>query len=191
MRAVRVVVADGGSMPRAELSRLIERFPFDVVAEAVSWVEVHHLVGSKAADLVLIAGDPDFALGASELACASIAVVPDAAAAKDYANGSVFAVISASMEPEMISSVASLAVARAEDLATARTEIVKVRDQLEGRKLVERAKGVLMRRLGISEDAAYRKMQRASQEENRKMSAIAESILSAERLYAEPVEPPT
>ena len=53
----------------------------------------------------------------------------------------------------------------------------------------ERAKGVLMRRLGVSEDAAYRRMQKASQDENRKMKDIAESILSAERLYGDEDQP--
>jgi AmiR/NasT family two-component response regulator len=60
---------------------------------------------------------------------------------------------------------------------------------LETRKVVERAKGVLMRRLGVSEEAAYRKMQKASQDENRKMRDIAESILSAERLYGADADP--
>jgi len=44
----------------------------------------------------------------------------------------------------------------------------------------------------VTEDAAYRRMQKASQDENRKMREIAESILSAERLYGDddqPVQP--
>jgi len=42
----------------------------------------------------------------------------------------------------------------------------------------------------VNEDAAYRRMQKASQDENRKMKDIADSILSAERLYGDGDQPP-
>jgi response regulator NasT len=58
-----------------------------------------------------------------------------------------------------------------------------VAEQLEARKLVERAKGVIMKRLGLSEDEAYRRLQKASQDENRKLRDIAESVLRAEKVF--------
>jgi response regulator NasT len=89
----------------------------------------------------------------------------------------------------MLSATAATAVERAADLAALQKQVDDLRDTLETRKIVERAKGVLMRRLSVSEEDAYRKMQRASQDENRKMRDIAESILSAERLYGAAVAP--
>lgn len=50
-------------------------------------------------------------------------------------------------------------------------------DRLEARKLVERAKGILQRKLGISEDEAYRAMQRQSQQMRKSMKEISESII--------------
>ncbi len=54
--------------------------------------------------------------------------------------------------------------------------------KLEDRKLVERAKGILMRREGISESAAYRLLQRTSQNRNTSMADLARSLLAAEEL---------
>jgi two-component system, response regulator PdtaR len=186
MRALRVIIADAGLMARSDVVQLCERANLDVVGEAVDWNGVAEVIASRAADLVLTSGDPDFARGATGTDTPTIALAPDALAAKGYADCGVFAVVTPTMEPEMIASMAHLAVARGADLAAVRSEADKLRDQLETRKLVERAKGVLMQRLGVTEEAAYKKMQRASQDENRRMRDIAESILSAERLYAEP-----
>ncbi|MFY9586548.1 MAG: ANTAR domain-containing protein, partial [Actinomycetota bacterium] len=63
-----------------------------------------------------------------------------------------------------------------------------LKDQLETRKLVERAKGVLMDRLGLSEQEAFRKLQKASQDENRKMREIADSVIRAEKMFGADVE---
>jgi len=195
MRPLRVVIADGGLTSRSDLLTLAERGGFDVVGEALDWTAILDVCSTRAADLVIVGGSPDFARGIAHLGgrVASIVIAPDAAASKEYVESGAFAVFTTNAEPEVVAASAMAAVARAADLTKARREVDDLREALETRKLVERAKGVLMRRLGVSEQAAYRKMQKASQDENRKMRDIAESILSAERLYGadgEPVQPP-
>jgi response regulator NasT len=80
------------------------------------------------------------------------------------------------------------AVARAADAARVRGDAAELKDQLETRKLVERAKGILMDRLGLSEQEAFRKLQKASQDENRKMREIADSVIRAEKMFGAGVE---
>lgn len=192
MRPMRVVIADGGLSSRADLLTLAERAGFDVVGEALDWENVVEICSSRVADLVLVAGPPEFARGIGTLAArvASIVIAPDASASKEYGDSGAFAVLTPQTEPEVMGATAVAAVSRAADLTEARRDVEDLRQALETRKLVERAKGVLMRRLGISEQASYRKMQKASQDENRKMHDIAESILSAERLYGPDAEAP-
>jgi len=55
-------------------------------------------------------------------------------------------------------------------------------DRLESRKLVERAKGILQRELKISEEEAYRAMQRQSQQMRKSMKEISESIILNDEL---------
>ena len=191
MRPLRVVIADGGGTTRAVLLGLANDSGFELVGEAPTWDAVVELVCSRAADLVLISGSPDFARGLGVLAgeVATAILAPDAASAKEYAECGAFVVLTPEIEPEVMAVLATTVVARAGDLKAARQEADNLRGMLETRKIVERAKGVLMRRLGVSEDAAYRRMQKASQDENRKMKDIAESILSAERLYGDGDQP--
>jgi AmiR/NasT family two-component response regulator len=56
-------------------------------------------------------------------------------------------------------------------------EAIKAKEALETRKIVERAKGVLMKMQGLSEDAAYRMINKKSMDTCRSMKEIAESIL--------------
>ena len=191
MRPLRVVIADGGGTTRAVLLGLANDSGFELVGEAPTWDAVVELVSSRAADLVLVSGGPDFAQGLSVLAgeVATAIVAPDAQSAKEFADCGAFVVLTPAVEPEVMAAIGTSAVARAGDLRAARQEAENLRGMLETRKVVERAKGVLMRRLGVTEDAAYRRMQKASQDENRKMREIAESILSAERLYGDGDQP--
>jgi K+-sensing histidine kinase KdpD len=54
--------------------------------------------------------------------------------------------------------------------------------RLEARKLVERAKGILQREMMVTEDEAYRTMQRESQQRRKSMKEIAESIILTDNL---------
>ena len=58
--------------------------------------------------------------------------------------------------------------------------------RLETRKLVERAKGILQRKLKISEEEAYRTMQRQSQQMRKSMQEISESIILNDELKRDP-----
>jgi AmiR/NasT family two-component response regulator len=55
-----------------------------------------------------------------------------------------------------------------------------LRQALEDRKLVERAKGILMKRAGLEEQDAFRRLQLLSSQKNQKMVEIAEMIVTAE-----------
>jgi K+-sensing histidine kinase KdpD len=62
------------------------------------------------------------------------------------------------------------------------TEKSALSDKLETRKLVDRAKGILQRDLRLSEEDAYRALQRESQQTRRSMKEIAESIILTDEL---------
>jgi len=80
--------------------------------------------------------------------------------------------------------------ARALDGATRRAEQLAVslqetKDSLETRKLVERAKGVLMRRAGLGEAEAFRRMQRLSTDRCQPMKQTALQVLAADGIFTE------
>lgn len=61
-------------------------------------------------------------------------------------------------------------------------DFVKMKEALETRKLVERAKGILMKELGISEDRAYNMIHKKSMDTCKPMRSIAESIILASEM---------
>lgn len=85
-------------------------------------------------------------------------------------------------QPEVEAAV-RVAMARWEAYQAARTEAQTMRQALEDRKILERAKGHVMRRLVVGEEEAYRRMKRLSSHQNRKMLEVAKSVLEAEAVY--------
>src|SRR5512140_2781266 len=82
--------------------------------------------------------------------------------------------------PRMLDSTIRLAVARTGALRQARREAADLKQMLEDRKIIERAKGILMRRTGCSEPEAYRILQRSSQDRSKRMVDIARAVLDSE-----------
>ena len=56
-------------------------------------------------------------------------------------------------------------------------EILAAKEALEGRKIIEKAKGILMKELGVSEDDAYKKIHKKSMDMRKNMREIAEAII--------------
>lgn len=75
-----------------------------------------------------------------------------------------------------------LALARYDEFKSLKNEVKDLKDAIETRKLVERAKGILMKRGNLSEEDAFKMLQTHSQKENKKMREIAEAIISASKL---------
>ena len=99
--------------------------------------------------------------------------------AEAEASGAV-AFLPKPVPPRVLDSTIRLAVARAGALRQARQEAADLKQMLEDRKVIERAKGILMRRTGCSEPEAYRILQRSSQDRSRRMVDIAKAVLDAE-----------
>ena len=74
---------------------------------------------------------------------------------------------------------------RFEHFCALRQEASDLRQALEDRKLVERAKGVVMRRLAVDEEDAFRRLQKVASVHNHKLTAVARGVLASEEIFAE------
>lgn len=79
-------------------------------------------------------------------------------------------------------STAGFLVGAAIELARLESENLQLSEELETRKLVERAKGILQRDLKLTEEEAYLTLQRESRQRRKPMKAIAEAVLLADEL---------
>jgi response regulator NasT len=82
--------------------------------------------------------------------------------------------------------VIALAMRRFEQFEALRREAADLRQALEDRKVIERAKGILMKKAGLDEQEAFRRLQKTASEKSRKLVDIAQMILVAEEALRPP-----
>jgi two-component system, response regulator / RNA-binding antiterminator len=91
----------------------------------------------------------------------------------------VSAYVVGGLSRERIRPVMAAAIARFHMVARLRAELAATKAALEERKLVDRAKGVVMKAKGVSEDEAYAMMRRAAMDQGKKLAEVASAILLA------------
>jgi response regulator NasT len=77
----------------------------------------------------------------------------------------------------------AMAMRRFEQFQAIRREAASLRQALEDRKVIERAKGILMRRLGVGEEEAYRRLRKLASDRNHKLVDLARTVLQAEEVF--------
>jgi two-component system, response regulator / RNA-binding antiterminator len=87
------------------------------------------------------------------------------------------------LKKERIKSILELTISRFRAFNQLRDELDRTKQQLEERKLVDRAKGILMKQRSINEEEAYALMRKAAMNENLKLSDVAQSIITAAKLF--------
>lgn len=83
---------------------------------------------------------------------------------------------------ERVKPVLDVAMARFQVEEDLRRELADARSQLGERKVVERAKGLLMKRHGLSEDAAYARLRKTAMDKGLKMADLAQRLIDASEL---------
>jgi response regulator NasT len=186
-----VLVADADPESGAQLSRALEAAGHRVLASVTTSGEAVTRSAALSPDVVVIdLGLPD-ATGAATAAlirrglpaAGVVLMASDAEAVltdeEMVATGAV-ALLAKPVPSLTLECTVRLAATRARELATVREAASAARRQLEERKLIERAKGILMRRTGTSEQEAYRILQRSSQDRGTPMAVLAQAVLDSE-----------
>ncbi|MDK3073681.1 ANTAR domain-containing protein [Sedimentitalea sp. JM2-8] len=86
------------------------------------------------------------------------------------------------LKPERLRPVMDTAIARFRMMRQMRTELAETRRALEERKVIDRAKGLLMKARGIDEDAAYMLLRRTAMDQGRRLADVAEALVTASGL---------
>lgn len=86
------------------------------------------------------------------------------------------------LRKDRVQAIVATTISRFKAFSRLRDELDRTRQQLEDRKLIDRAKGILMKERGIGEDEAYAMMRSAAMSENLRIAEVAQSIITAARL---------
>jgi AmiR/NasT family two-component response regulator len=182
----RVVIAEDEALIRLDLREMLEEEGFDVVAEAADGEAAVALVTQHRPDLaVLDVKMPrlDGISAAERIAAARIApvVMLTAFSQRELVErarqaGAMAYLVKPFTKADLMPAV-EMAMARYDELTALEREVGDLRERLETRTLVDRAKGLLQDRHGLDEAAAYRWVQRASMDRRMSMRAVAETVL--------------
>lgn len=103
-------------------------------------------------------------------------------AIRDAVKAGVSAYIVDGLDPKRIKPIVEVARARFEDTQALRRELDEISRKLSDRKLVDKAKGVLMKARGLDEDGAYHAIRKLAMERGQSMSKVAGDIIDMAKL---------
>jgi response regulator NasT len=106
----------------------------------------------------------------------------DAGMIESAIDAGVGAYIVDGLRKERVKAIVETTISRFRAFSRLRTELDETRQQLADRKLIDRAKGILMRERHLDEETAYQLMRKTAMSENMRLSEVARSIITAQGL---------
>jgi response regulator NasT len=107
----------------------------------------------------------------------------DSASIQASVDAGVSAYIVNGLKKERIKSILDLCISRFNAFSRLQTELEQTKSALEERKVIDRAKGILMKAKNLSEEQAYALLRKTAMNENRKIAEVAQSVVIAAELF--------
>ncbi len=182
----RVLIAEDEALIRLDLKEMLQEEGFEVVAEVADGASAVRLTRELRPDLVILDVKMpvmDGIQAAEEIANERLAAILmlTAFSQRDLVEqarraGAMAYLVKPFQKHDLLPAV-EIAAGRFRDLSGLEREVDDLQGRLEARKLVERAKGLLQEREGMSEGDAFRFVQRQAMERRLTMRQVAEQII--------------
>jgi response regulator NasT len=191
-QSLRIIVADDEPLLAEELSAYLRDMGNDVVAVASTGKELVDMSAELQPDLIVTdikMPDMDGLEAAKEICLTTPIpiVVVSAYHDEEYINRAteqcVMSYLVKPIDEASLKTSLALAMRRFREFEALHNENASLRQTLEDRKLIERAKGVLMKRTRLDEEAAFLRLQKLSREKASRMVDVARTILDAEQAF--------
>jgi two-component system, response regulator PdtaR len=185
--ASRILIAEDETIIRLDLRDLLERAGFEVCAEARDGEEAIELARSESPDLALL--DVKMPrldgieaarriLDERPIPIVMVTAYGEEELVSRAVEAGVFGyLVKPFRESDLLPAIAT-ARARHEELQAARAEADSLAEALAARKAIERAKGLLMQRDGLTEPEAFARLRKASQISGRPLKVVAEALIA-------------
>ncbi|MGB3893229.1 MAG: ANTAR domain-containing response regulator [Mycolicibacter sinensis] len=193
--ARRVLIAEDEALIRLDLAEMLREEGYEVVGEAGDGQEAVELAELLRPDLVILdvkMPRRDGIDAASEIAAKRIApiVMLTAFSQRDLVErardaGAMAYLVKPFTAGDLVPAI-ELAVSRSEEITALEREVSTLSEQLATRKVIERAKGLLQSRQGLSEPEAFKWIQRAAMDKRTTMRQVADVVLETLDTAANP-----
>jgi two-component system, response regulator / RNA-binding antiterminator len=107
----------------------------------------------------------------------------DTASIQASVDAGVSAYIVGNLQKDRIKTILDLCISRFNAFARLQDELDRTKSALEERKVIDRAKGILMKAKSISEEQAYALLRKTAMNENKKIADVAQSVITAAELF--------
>ena len=184
---MRILIAEDETIIRLDLRELLEKSGFEVVAEASDGEEAVALARSEEPDLALLdvkmpkLDGIDAArriLDERPIPIVMVTAYGEQELVARAVEAGVFGYLVKPFRESDLLPAIETARARHDELAALREEAASLADALAARKAIERAKGLLMEREGLTEQDAFARLRKASQISGRPLKVVAEALIA-------------
>jgi two-component system, response regulator PdtaR len=188
MAKLRVLIADDDPIIRLDLKQMLENLDYEVVAEAGDGQQAIEAARSSQPDICILDVKMPVMDGIEAVTIITEESIAPAILLTAYSDqeliqrakdAGVFAYLVKPFKPSDLPPAIEIARSRYEQNCQLNKEVSSLNERLETRKLVERAKGILIDEYHLSEAEAYRRIQVQSMNARKSMKEIAEAIIIA------------
>lgn len=189
MAKMRVLIADDDPIIRLDLRQMLETMDYEVVAEAGDGKQALELAREHIPDICILDVKMPVMDGIDAVDQITEEAIAPAILLTAYSDrelidrakaAGVFAYLVKPFKPSDLPPAIEIARSRFEQNLILVKEVASLEDRLETRKLIDRAKGILMLAHQVSESEAYRRIQLQSMNARKSMKEVAEAIILAE-----------
>jgi AmiR/NasT family two-component response regulator len=184
---MRVLVGEDETLIRLDLTGMLESAGFEVCAQARDGIEAVELARSEQPDLAILdvkmprldgIESARRILDERPIPIVIVSAYTEQSLVDRAAEAGVFGYLSKPFREEDLLPAIATARARFGQLAAVRDQVETLAEALAARKVIERAKGILMAKDGLTEDAAFARLRKASQTSGRPLKVIAEAVVA-------------
>ncbi len=188
MKGLRILLADDEAILRMDLREMLEDAGHEIVGEAANGEEAVELARRLKPEFIIM----DVKMPIMDGLTAARVIDADGIApillltaysqqdiVEQASEAGVIAYLVKPVREEQLFPAMEIAYKRFTEMKSLNAELEQLKESLETRKLLDRAKGILMTAHGMTEQEAYRKMQQFSMAKRITLKALAESIIAA------------
>ncbi|MCD8174678.1 MAG: response regulator [Phascolarctobacterium sp.] len=190
LKKLRILLADDEAILRLDLREMLTEVGHEIAGEAVNGEEAVNMTRSLKPDFIIMdvkMPGMDGIAAAEVIAAENIAPVLllTAYSQQDIVdkakNAGVIGYLVKPVREEQLFPAMEIAASRFAEIQTLNKEVGNLKESLETRRLLDRAKGILMTVHGMTEQEAYRKMQQYSMSKRITLKELAERIIAADK----------
>ncbi len=191
MKTTRILLVNDTPMHIGKLHASLLAAGYQVVAEVQSAIDLPQAVAQHKPDVIIVDAESP-SRDALEQLCAVNAAAPrpivmfteerDQAVIRASVQAGVTAYVVDGLSPSRLQPLLDVAITRFQEEQQLRNKLETTERQLAERKLVEKAKGILIDKRGMTEEAAYQLLRKTAMERGQRIGEVARNLIDASKL---------